>query len=51
VLAHHIEHYGRVVREKAAPIVSGRDSLQNLRITEAIVEAARSGSIVDTTPV
>jgi len=49
-LQHQIEHFGRVVRGEAEPIVSVRDGLQNLRITEAIVEAARSGSIVDTTP-
>jgi predicted dehydrogenase len=49
-LAHQIEHFGRVVRGEAAPIVSARDGLQNLRITEAIAEAARSGSVVDTTP-
>jgi predicted dehydrogenase len=49
-LAHQIEHFGRVVRGDAKPIVSARDGLQNLRITEAIAEAARTGSIVDTTP-
>lgn len=49
-LTHQIEHFGRVVRGEAAPIVSARDGLQNLRITEAIAEAARSGSVVDTTP-
>jgi predicted dehydrogenase len=49
-LAHQIEHFGLVVRGEAAPIVSARDGLQNLRITEAIAEAARSGSVVDTTP-
>jgi len=49
-LQHQIEHFGRVVRGEAEPIVSVRDGLQNLRITEAIVEAARTGSIVDTTP-
>ena len=49
-LAHQIEHFGRVVRGEAKPIVSARDGLQNLRITEAIVEAARNGRIVDTTP-
>jgi len=45
-----MEHFGRVVRGEAEPIVSARDGLQNLRITEAIVEAAKTGSIVDTTP-
>jgi predicted dehydrogenase len=50
-LARQIEHFGRVARGEARPIVSARDGLQNLRITEAIAEAARTGSIVDTTPV
>jgi predicted dehydrogenase len=45
-----MEHFGRVVRGEAEPVVSARDGLQNLRITEAIVEAAKTGSIVDTTP-
>ncbi len=49
-LAHQIEHFGRVVRGEVEPIVSARDGLQNLRITEAIAEAARTGSIVDTAP-
>ncbi|SAL74622.1 inositol 2-dehydrogenase [Caballeronia choica] len=49
-LKHQIEHFGRVVRGDAEPIVSVRDGLQNLRITEAIVKAAETGSIVDTTP-
>jgi predicted dehydrogenase len=50
-LKHQIEHFGCVVRGEAQPIVSARDGLQNLRITEAIVEAARTGSIVDIAPV
>jgi len=50
-LARQIEHFGRVVRGETEPIVSARDGLRNLRITEAITEAAKSGSIVDTTPV
>ncbi|MFM0325318.1 Gfo/Idh/MocA family protein [Caballeronia glebae] len=47
-LAHQMEHFGRVVRGEAEPIVSARDGLQNLRITEAIVLAATSGKIVET---
>jgi predicted dehydrogenase len=47
-LAHQMEHFGRVARGEAAPIVSARDGLQNLRITEAIVEAARSGGTIET---
>ncbi|SAL44851.1 inositol 2-dehydrogenase [Caballeronia arvi] len=47
-LAHQMAHFARVVRGEAEPIVSARDGLQNLRITEAIVEAAKSGEIVET---
>ena len=42
-----MEHFGAVVRGEAQPIVSARDGLQNLKITEAIVEAAKSGRIVE----
>ncbi|MGF6775187.1 Gfo/Idh/MocA family protein [Paraburkholderia sp. GAS334] len=45
-----IEHFTRVIRGEAEPLVSVRDGLQNLRITEAIAEAANTGSIVDTSP-
>ncbi|CAH2773967.1 MAG: Putative oxidoreductase [uncultured Caballeronia sp.] len=48
-LAHQMEHFGRVARGEAEPIVSARDGLQNVRITEAIVAAASSGKIVETT--
>jgi predicted dehydrogenase len=48
-LKHQMEHFGRVVRGEAEPIVSARDGLQNLRITEAIVKAAKTGLVVDTT--
>ena len=41
-----MEHFGAVVRGEAAPIVSARDGLQNLRITEAIAEAATTGQVV-----
>jgi predicted dehydrogenase len=47
-LAHQMEHFGRVARGKAAPIVSARDGLQNLRITEAIAEAASTGRMIET---
>ncbi|MDO8248522.1 MAG: Gfo/Idh/MocA family oxidoreductase [Rhodoferax sp.] len=45
-LKHQIEHFGAVVRGEAQPLVSARDGLQNLRITEAIAEAARTGQVV-----
>ncbi len=47
-LARQMEHFGRVARGEAEPIVSARDGLQNLRITGAIVAAARTGTIVET---
>jgi predicted dehydrogenase len=42
-----MEHFVRVVRGEAEPLVSAQDGLLNLRITEAIVEAARSGQTVN----
>jgi predicted dehydrogenase len=41
-----MEHFGAVVRGEARPLVSARDGLANLRITEAIAESARSGAVV-----
>jgi predicted dehydrogenase len=45
-LARQMEHFGAVVRAQAQPLVSARDGLQNLRVTEAITAAARSGHTV-----
>jgi predicted dehydrogenase len=47
-LAHQMAHFARVVRGEAEPIVSARDGLQNLRITEAIALAASTGKLVET---
>jgi predicted dehydrogenase len=50
-LKHQLEHFGAVIRGEAEPLVSARDGLLNLRITEAIAEAARTGQVVHlTTP-
>jgi predicted dehydrogenase len=46
-LARQIEHFVAVIRGEAEPLVTGGDGLQNLRVTEAIVEAAKSGRAVD----
>jgi predicted dehydrogenase len=46
-LKHQLEHFGAVVRGDAEPLVSARDGLANLRVTEAIAEAARTGRIVE----
>ena len=42
-----MEHFGAVVRGQAQPLVSARDGLANLRVTEAIVQAAKSGRTVE----
>jgi predicted dehydrogenase len=39
-------HFIDVVQGLAAPLVSVRDGLNNLRVTEAVVEAAASGRVV-----
>jgi len=46
-LALQIEHFAAVIRGDAEPLVTGRDGLQNLRVTEAIVEAAKTGKAVN----
>jgi len=47
-LERQMAHFADVIRGKAKPLVSARDGLQNLRIVDAIVEAARTGRVVDT---
>ena len=47
-LAEQIEHFSAVIRGEAEPLVSARDGLQNLRVTEAIAEAAKTGRVVET---
>ena len=49
-LKHQLEHFGAVVRGEAAPLVSARDGLANLRVTEAIVAAALAGSTIELSP-
>jgi len=46
-LKHQLEHFGAMIRGEAEPLVSARDGLQNLRITEAIAQAAKTGQIVN----
>jgi predicted dehydrogenase len=41
-----MEHFGAVVRGEAQPLVTARDGLYNLRVTEAIVQAAKTGQTV-----
>jgi predicted dehydrogenase len=41
-----MEHFGAVVRGEVQPLVSARDGLANLRVTEAITRAAATGELV-----
>lgn len=47
-LERQIAHFVDVIRGTAKPIVTARDGLQNLRVVDAIVEAARTGRAVAT---
>ena len=47
-LAVQIDHFADVIRGDAKPLVTGRDGLENLRVVEAIVEAAQTGRVVST---
>ena len=38
----------RVVRGECEPLVSARDGLQNLRVVDAVLEAAATGNTVST---
>ncbi len=46
-LALQLEHFCRVIRGEAEPLVSVRDGLQNLRVVDAIAQAAREGGVVE----
>ena len=46
-LKHQIEHFGAVIRGEAEPLVSARDGLMNLRVTEAIALAASTGHTIE----
>jgi len=46
-LALQIRHFAQLVRGQVQPRVSARDGLQNLRVTEAIVQAAFSSGVVE----
>jgi predicted dehydrogenase len=46
-LANQIAHFSDVIRGAAAPICSGRDGLDTLRVVEAVVEAARTGTPIE----
>ena len=45
-LSVQLQHFCQVIRGEVDPLVSVRDGLQNLRVTEAILEAAKSEKLV-----
>jgi predicted dehydrogenase len=47
-LARQLAHFCAIIRGEAQPLVTLRDGLQNLRVTEAITEATRTGGLVHT---
>ena len=46
-LANQIEHFAAVIRGEAQPLVGCRDGLANLRVVDAIAEAARTAGVVE----
>lgn len=45
-LSRQMSHFVQVIRGDAPPLVTARDGLNNLRVTEAITEAAQHGGVV-----
>jgi predicted dehydrogenase len=45
-LERQLAHFCAVIRGQATPLVTVRDGLQNLRVTEAVAEAARTGKVI-----
>lgn len=45
-LKHQLAHFCAVIRHQAEPRVSARDGLQNLRVTQAVADAARTGQVI-----
>lgn len=45
-LKHQMAHFMQVIQGKAQPLVSARDGMLNLKVTQAIVQAAREGRTV-----
>jgi predicted dehydrogenase len=46
-LRRQLDHFGAVIRGEAKPRVTARDGLANLRVTEAIAQAARTGTAIN----
>ena len=50
-IALQMAHFCAVVRGAVQPLVSARDGLANLRVTDAIVRAAQTGGLVNLDPI
>ena len=46
-LANQVEHFAAVIRGEAEPVVTARDGLKTLLVVDAVLEAARTGGIVE----
>jgi predicted dehydrogenase len=46
-LSRQIAHFVQVVRGQVPPLVTARDGLNNLRVTEAITRAANTGTVIE----
>jgi predicted dehydrogenase len=46
-IARQLAHLVQVIRGEAQPLVTARDGLDNLRVTEAIAQAALTGAVVN----
>jgi predicted dehydrogenase len=46
-LARQLTHFGAVVRGEVQPLVTVRDGVANLRVTEAIALAAKTGQLIE----
>ena len=50
-MAQQLSHFVALIRGEAEPLVTARDGLQNLRVVDAILRAARTGGTVEVPPV
>jgi predicted dehydrogenase len=49
-LARQLDHFRAVIERREAPLVTGWDAVESLRVTLAVVEAARTGDTVRCAP-
>ncbi|NYE23518.1 Gfo/Idh/MocA family protein [Pigmentiphaga litoralis] len=49
-LARQLAHFADVIRDDVTPLVSARDGLCNVRVTQAILDAVRAGTTITISP-